>query len=220
MQVFPRKPECPPGPVFSSAVDYGILTDVTGYRKVREHVTDLRHFREGCVMGARSLGETKATGGEGRRWEEDLPDPGGKGDRRGCYHQGETRSFQVLRKAVTNTIAVCTNIKLAKSLGYVIISVIILTTFHVLDSHSSPMGEVLMSPVLQAGQVRQITWSEASWMVALGSGEAWDWKGGRLLPQPLCFNTVSYHLFRDDLCQQISVNINLLNSSPFFRKEN
>lgn len=74
----------------------------------------------------------------------------------GCYHQGKTRSIQVLRKAVTNTIADCTNIKLAKSLGYVIISVIILTTFHVLDSHNSPMGEVPMSPVLQAEQVRQI----------------------------------------------------------------
>ena len=67
MQVFPRKPECPPGPVFSLAVDYGILTGVTRYRKVREHVTDSRRFRVGCVTGARGLGETKATGGEGRR---------------------------------------------------------------------------------------------------------------------------------------------------------
>jgi len=67
MQVFPRKPECPPGPVFGSAVDYGILTDVTRYRKVREHVTDSRHIRVGCVTGAWRLGETKATGGEGRR---------------------------------------------------------------------------------------------------------------------------------------------------------
>lgn len=131
-----------PGPVFSSAVDYGILTDVTGYRKVREHVTDLRHFREGCVMGARGLGRQRL---QGRRQERGRPpDPGGKGDRRMLSPRRKTRSIQVLRKAVTNTIAVCTNIKLAKSLGYVIISVIILTTFHVLDSHNSPMGEVPM----------------------------------------------------------------------------
>ena len=144
-------------------------------------------------------------GGERRT----LHDPGGKGDRRGCYHQGETRSIQVLRKAVTNTTAVHTNTKLAKSLGYVIASVIILTTFQVLDSHNSPMGQVPMSPVLQTGQGRQIKWSEASWMVALESGEAWDWQRGSLLPQPLCFNTVSYHLFRDDLCQQISYPLTL-----------
>lgn len=64
----------------------------------------------------------------------------GKGDRRGCYHQEETRSIQVLRKAVTNTVAVHTNIKLVKSLGYVIVSVIILTTFQVLDSQKQSYG--------------------------------------------------------------------------------
>lgn len=138
MQVFPRKPECPPGPVFSSAVDYGILTDVTGYRKVREHVTDLRHFREGLCDGSTGSGGDK--GHRGRRQEvRRPPDPGGK-ETAGCYHQGETRVNSGLRKAVTNTIAVCTNIKLAKSLGYVIISVIILTTFHVLGFSQQSYG--------------------------------------------------------------------------------
>lgn len=109
------------------------------------------------MTGAWALGETKATAkkaGGGRRTL--LPDPGGKGDRWGCYHQGETRSIQVLRKAVTDIIAVHTNIKLAKSLGYIIVSVIILTTFHVLESYDSPLGQVPMSPVSQTGQVKQI----------------------------------------------------------------
>ena len=46
--------------------------------------------------------------------------------------------------------------QLAKSLGYIIVSVIILTTFHVLESHDSPLGQVPMSPVSQTGQVKQI----------------------------------------------------------------
>lgn len=142
--------------------------------------------------GRQRPGAEKA-GGERRTL---LPDPGGKGDRWGCYHQGETRSIQVLRKAVIDIIAVHTNIKLVKSLGYIIVSVIILTTFHVLESHDSPLGQVPMSPVSQTGQVKQIKWGEASWMVALESGEAWDWKGGSLPAQPLCFNTVIRSLQR------------------------
>ena len=66
MQVFPRKLECPPpGPVFSSAVDYGMSSDVTRYRKDRKHGADSRHFRAVCVTGAQGEGWDK--GPRGRR---------------------------------------------------------------------------------------------------------------------------------------------------------
>lgn len=43
-------------------------------------MTDLRHFREGCVDGSMGLGETRPQGEKAGGERKDLPDPGGKGD--------------------------------------------------------------------------------------------------------------------------------------------